>query len=35
VWVRGVKRVSEGRHSERERVARRFQRVMTELVEGL
>jgi formiminoglutamate deiminase len=35
VWVRGVKRVSGGRHSERERVTRRFQRVMTELVEGL
>lgn len=35
VWVRGVKRVAEGRHSESERVTRRFQRVMTELVEGL
>lgn len=35
VWVRGVKRVSGGRHSESARVARRFQRVMTELVEGL
>jgi formiminoglutamate deiminase len=35
VWVRGVKRVSEGRHSESARVTRRFQRVMTELVEGL
>lgn len=35
VWVRGVKRVSEGRHSESERVTRRFERVMTELVEGM
>jgi cytosine/adenosine deaminase-related metal-dependent hydrolase len=35
VWVRGVKRVAAGRHSESERVARRFERVMTELVEGL
>jgi formiminoglutamate deiminase len=35
VWVRGVRHVSEGRHSESERVSRRFQRVMTELVEGL
>jgi formimidoylglutamate deiminase len=34
VWVRGVKRVSEGRHSESARVGRRFQRVMAELVEG-
>lgn len=35
VWVRGVKHVSEGRHSASERVTRRFQRVMTELVEGM
>jgi formiminoglutamate deiminase len=35
VWVRGVRHVSEGRHSASERVTRRFQRVMTELVEGL
>jgi formiminoglutamate deiminase len=35
VWVRGVKRVSEGRHSESARVSRRFERVMAELVEGL
>ncbi|MDB5524384.1 MAG: hutF, partial [Rhizobium sp.] len=35
VWVRGVKRVSAGRHSERARVSQRFQRVMAELVEGL
>jgi formiminoglutamate deiminase len=35
VWVRGVKRVSDGRHSESERVSQRFERVMAELVEGL
>jgi formiminoglutamate deiminase len=35
VWVRGVKHVSEGRHSASERVTRRFERVMTELAEGL
>jgi len=35
VWVRGIKHVAKGRHSESPRVTQRFQRVMRELVEGL
>jgi formiminoglutamate deiminase len=34
VWINGVKRVTDGRHNDRERIEERFRRVMTELVDN-
>jgi len=32
VWVRGVQRVSQGRHIDRDRIARRFKAAMRDLL---